>query len=137
MSERAEITNLLFELGRVMRTRFEKGRGPSFLQLATLHFVIEQQKPSLREVAAYLKIKPPTASVLVEELVKGGLVTRAPDPDDARSVQLAVTRKGRALYRSQFRQRMLAMDTMLERLTPKELNHLSRMLNKILNPSQK
>ena len=63
---------------------------------------------------------------------QAGLVTRKPDPDDARLVRLHLTPRGRAVRKS-----VRAARAALERhatatLTPAEREHLSTALTKII-----
>jgi len=48
------------------------------------------------ELAVEAAIRKPTASGLIADMEKRGLITRAPDKDDGRSVKLKLTQKGLA-----------------------------------------
>lgn len=49
------------------------------------------------ELAARLRVEPPTVSRMLQRLEGCGLVERRRDPDDARSFRVYLTRKGREL----------------------------------------
>lgn len=49
------------------------------------------------ELAARLRVEPPTVTRMIQRLEGCGLVERRKDPDDARSFRVCLTEKGRAL----------------------------------------
>lgn len=61
---------------------------------------------TVSELAEYLKISRPSASLLVKKLEKQGLVHRFGQPGNDRSTMVAVTRKGRmfSAYQRQYRE---------------------------------
>lgn len=61
---------------------------------------IERRGPLTPSALAELeRIQRPTATRIVSSLVERGLVSRASDPDDARSLRVEITREGRAVLR--------------------------------------
>lgn len=64
----------------------------SYLETLDLHPGI-----TLRELAALLRVAPPSASIAVRKLESAGYVTRAAARDDARRISLAPSTAGRAL----------------------------------------
>lgn len=63
-------------------------------QFRVLNFVNRHPRASLADVAAHLGVTPATASVIVDRLVRRGLVARTPDPRERRRVVLTLTRLG-------------------------------------------
>jgi len=62
--------------------------------------VIESRGPlTPSKLATIERIKRPTATRIVARLEQGGLIDRAPDPEDGRSALLSVTADGRDLIR--------------------------------------
>ena len=49
------------------------------------------------EIVRVFGIRPSTMTSILERLAERGLILRAPDPDDRRSVQVTLTRDGRAV----------------------------------------
>lgn len=80
----------------------------------------DRRGPTIREVAAYLYVRHHSAVELVDRAVEAGIVTRAPDLEDARVVRLALTELGAARV-EQLSQLHLSE---LERLAPL-LQHLA------------
>jgi DNA-binding MarR family transcriptional regulator len=50
-----------------------------------------------RDIAARLRIEPPTATRMLQRLERGGLIERRPDPHDARVVRIFPTPRSRLL----------------------------------------
>lgn len=94
----ATASDLRLVLGRlVRRLRTVGADGLTASQLSALVHLEEQGPLRLGELARREGVRPPTATRLVDPLVERGLVTRTPDPDDARGVVLTLTRSGRRL----------------------------------------
>jgi DNA-binding MarR family transcriptional regulator len=49
------------------------------------------------EIVRVFGIRPSTMTSILERLAERGLILRAPDPDDRRSVRVTLTREGRAV----------------------------------------
>ncbi|TMQ55628.1 MAG: MarR family transcriptional regulator [Candidatus Eisenbacteria bacterium] len=49
------------------------------------------------EIVRVFGIRPSTMTSILERLAERGLILRTPDPDDRRSVQVTLTREGRAV----------------------------------------
>lgn len=71
--------------------------GISGAQLRALAIIAANENCGVSALARDLLVRQPTASKLVEQLVKLGLARRRRSPVDQRAMQLAVTARGRAL----------------------------------------
>ena len=100
-----ELLPLMIAFGRLLRVEMAKHLAPlSLLHLQTLQFVAEAGNPTMREVAAYLKISAPSATEIITALVKEKCLTRVSDPEDRRKVRLTVSAAGKsALKRAEVR----------------------------------
>lgn len=67
------------------------GHGMTFPQLIALHFIRALAPTTLTDLAQALDTKLPATSAMIDRLVQAGLVTRVPDPQDRRRVQLSIT----------------------------------------------
>jgi DNA-binding MarR family transcriptional regulator len=81
---------------RVIRAemRLRGGRFVSVPQLRALGLVHRRPGASLTDVAAHLGVTPATASVLVDRLVRRGLLHRDSHPRERRRISLSLTREG-------------------------------------------
>jgi len=103
----------------------------SILQLETLRF-IKDNKPSMKSVAGYLKIKPPSATSLVNDLVSSGLVKRSHGKNDRRVTNLVITGKGISTVKISLESAMKKMSEKLKNLNEHEQEALISILNKII-----
>ena len=111
-------------LRRLRRVDREAGQsGPRLSALSVLAFA---GPLSLSRLAAAEQVSLPSASRLVRELERAGLVRRSADPDDARAIVLAVTPKGRALMQRGRERRVEALNAAAARLAPAERDALAR-----------
>jgi DNA-binding MarR family transcriptional regulator len=126
----------IFTASRLIRGRVAPGLGChdsrfSHLQLATLRHVRESQEPLMNEVARYLRITPPSATSLVNGLVKAGLLRRTADAADRRSVRLSLTAAGRKTLTSRFRVVTAQLRHVLSGLGREERFQLLKIMKKI------
>jgi len=67
-------------------------------QMRALGYIRRTPGTSLSGVAEHLGVTPPTASALVDRLVRMDLVHRVPDPEERRRAVLTISPEGRALW---------------------------------------
>ncbi len=123
------LPSLMFEMGRRMKAAFARDCAPlSMLHVETLRFLTEAGAPTMREVAAYLKITAPTATDIVDGLASEGLIERRADDADRRKVRLAVTKKGDRLIAAITKKRFAAFAEIVAPLTASDRKELARIL---------
>ena len=83
------------------------------------------------ELACRLGVEPPTVTKMLRRLENFGLVERRPDPADARSFRVYLTREGEALEGPVSRCFARAEEKTLARLEPSERRELARLLAKM------
>ena len=111
-------------LRRLRRVDREAGQsGPRLSALSVLAFA---GPLSLSRLAAAEQVSLPSASRLVRELERAGLVRRSADPSDARAIVLAVTARGRDLMQRGRARRVEALEAAATRLAPAERAALVR-----------
>ncbi len=129
---------LMAEFGRQFRNRMRGDPScPSIAQLEALQFVIEQESPTMRDIALYLKVKAPSATSLINELVREKLLVRRGDPNDRRQIRIFATQKGESTLMRRFEQKKKIIASLLKRLDPKDRQELNRLLQKVLEGSNK
>lgn len=128
-----KIVSLIFIAKRLFHEQItdEKGKSFSFLQLNTLRF-IKRKKPLMKDIADYLSITPPSATSLVNTLIRFGLVKRVLDPKDRRMVKIAITKKGAKYLKESFDEVGEKVREKLEILTEKEQRDLASILSKMV-----
>ncbi|KAA0024685.1 MarR family winged helix-turn-helix transcriptional regulator [Antrihabitans cavernicola] len=83
------------------------------------------------ELADRMGIVPRSATSLVAALQDAGLVERATDPDNRRSVLVALTEQGSAVQQGMAKARASAGEEMFAALTEAERVELARLLDKV------
>ncbi len=137
MVTQAKIERLISLFFTTARLIHERIRGPeridpfSFLRLETLRYVAEHENPSMKEIADYLCITPPSATSLIDRLVKARYLSRVFDKEDRRVVRLSITPSGKRTIKRGFKQITGHMKKVLDKLGNKEINDLSQILEKL------
>ncbi|MDI2035504.1 MarR family winged helix-turn-helix transcriptional regulator [Paenarthrobacter nitroguajacolicus] len=80
------------------------------------------------DIAKNLGIKVPSATEQIIKLERAGLVTRQPDPDDSRAVQVAITESGTAAVESANQRRNAMVAELLQNLSTEEVEALAAAL---------
>ena len=133
MAKVKRIIDLIFALRRMSYQQITTKHGTiSYLQFITLRF-IDEKKPLMKEVADFLAITPPSATVMVETLVSNGLVKRIPNSIDRRQVRVEVTLKGKNDLQNVTESMVQNMQQNLNCLTEKEKEDLLNILEKMAN----
>jgi DNA-binding MarR family transcriptional regulator len=96
--------------------------------LPVLSTVLLDGPASIGELADRLGLAMPTASLLVRDLDRAGLVTRAEDPQDRRRRLVGINPEHHEAVEGWLEQRARPIRTALERLTPEQRQAFSRGL---------
>jgi DNA-binding MarR family transcriptional regulator len=116
------------------RVRFESTSDVAPHQFSVLVRLLDHPS-TLRDLAAFERVSPPSMSRTITGLVEQGLVAKADDPDDGRAVALSLTVEGRRVVDTARAQRDAWMAARLEDLTAAErkvLTRATRILEEVL-----
>ena len=109
--------------------------GITLPQLRALAYVLRQPQSTLGELAEHLAITTPSASALVDRLVKQGLVKAQIPPENRRRVSLVITADGEAvvtqatdLWREELARRLTPLTEAELRIAIEALEILARCL---------
>lgn len=104
-------------------------------QWAVLMFLWARDGLSQAELSRVVAIEPPTMARTLDRMVRDGLVTRDPDPNDGRVSRISLTMRGRSL-RDQLVPRAAAVNAAnLGLMTASEEKTLRQLLGKLLEPT--
>lgn len=129
-----QLISMIFATSRLIRERVkdrEKINPFSFLRLETLRYVTEKDNPSMKDIADYLCVAPPSATSLINSLVEARQIERSYDKNDRRFVRLIVTPKGKTALASGFKKITTKMRRALSNLNAKERSSLFKILENI------
>ena len=121
---------------RAIRAEMRRNGAPLFSipQVRTLAYLHRNPGSCLFHLAEHLGVTRPTASTLVERLVRRGMVSRAEDPQERRRVVLRLTPLGLRHFRRTRQSTQEWMATVLSRLSPVELRHIERGVTVLSGP---
>lgn len=103
------------------------------LQIQVLGYMQKHKKPSMKEVADFLSITPPSATSVIDSMVDDGLLKRQLDASDRRAVHLCITAKGRSVLKYGFKQITGHMREIFSCLTDTERKQMIKIYKKIFN----
>ena len=121
---RQNMTNLLFNEA--------KGSGLSLSHFEILIYIMHRGEVTMKDIATWLHITPPSASNLIETLVNKKLVTRAQSNKDRRTVHIILNKEAHKLIGSIHKKKMDVFKKMLSKLDKEDQSDLIRILNKCI-----
>jgi DNA-binding MarR family transcriptional regulator len=135
-----ELVSLVFTMGRVMRDKMHKktddGQCSSLLGLGVLRYVKESGQPHMHDIAKNFHVTPPAATLMIDSLVKGKLLTRVLDTNDRRSVRISLTPYGKRTLERGITKKVSELKKIFGVLTPAERVQFTAILKKIIKNNQ-
>lgn len=132
MKDIDEFVDLVFVINRLTKEGLENEKGsPSYIQLQALSFISRQKKPIIKSVAEYLNITAPSATFLINNLIKLELVNRLHNTQDKRMVHLVISKKGEKELAKSFLKSKKHLYKKLSLLSAKERQSFILILKKI------
>jgi DNA-binding MarR family transcriptional regulator len=120
------------EVGLLIKSRMQSALPLPLAQCQALWFVAERKRPGMQDVAKYFKITAPSATFLIDELVRGGYLARRANTGDRRKVELALTPKGKKEFKTLLVKRKKVLDGVFKPLSAADRTDLDRILKKII-----
>ena len=117
-----------------MLTRLEPNitrHGITTTQFGILEALLHVGPQNQRDLGRKLLMSKGNISIVIDNLVKRGLVNRVPDTTDRRRTVIHLTAKGRKLIEKIFPQQVAAIVDDLSRLSPREQETLARLMKKL------
>ncbi|MCD6233304.1 MarR family transcriptional regulator [bacterium] len=127
-----KLIKFFFIMRRVLQEKAKKEKGVSpfsFLKFATLRFISKKRNPTMKEIAQWLKITPPSATSLIDSFFKAKLIKREFDRKDRRIIRLKITEKGKKLLKETQQEHRKRMKRFISKLSPRDQKNLLRILN--------
>lgn len=103
----------------------------SMLQMHTLLEIHEHGSRSMKELATSQKIMPATMTALVDRLEKKGMLERIPDREDRRSIRVSLSKMGKDLLESFYKEQIVRASMLLNVLDAAEQETLVGLMKKI------
>jgi DNA-binding MarR family transcriptional regulator len=135
-----ELLELVSVVKRIVRGEFKTGEGaktPTFTQYRMLH-KIKSGVCHVGKLSEAFGISQPATSIMVNTMVKEGLLKRVPHPTDRRQIELHLTAKAAADLERGFARVFAKMDAKLASLSAqrteairKDVRELARVLTEV------
>lgn len=109
----------------------------TFAQARALIILAARKELTVSQLGRLLGVGNPTASILVQQLVERGLVTRTEHATDRRHTMISLSQKGAEIGAGRRKEREKQWQRWLSRLSNDELNALARGLSALTNVIQK
>lgn len=128
-----ELATLYFTTRQIIRSQLPQGKADpnAWLRFETLRFVAAKKDATMSDVAAYLRIKAPSATSLIGHLVTKDLVHVEACRTDKRLKRLKVTKLGRIQLRRYEHRGYAALHRVFSGLSDRDLSELLALLRKV------
>ncbi len=129
--KKSSLGDLLFVLRRNIVEAIKKEglkHDLTFCQVEVLYFITPGGRATMKSIAEYLKITPPSATEIISEMEKRGLVKRESDKDDRRVVYIVFTPLSKKLFASISKRKELILKKMISKLNIKDQSNLERII---------
>ena len=104
------------------------GHDLTFSQVEILHFIGPSGKVTMRNIADHLQIAPPSATEIVSEMEKKGLIVRKNDKNDRRVVFIVLTPTAKKFSTSLCKHKELVFKKIFSKLNKKDREEFERII---------
>lgn len=134
MDVNSQLTDTFFKISRLMKE--EMGFSSDFcklsiLQIQALVFLKKHPQSQMTEIAANFKVELPSATSLINGLVKLKFVERKPDKKDRRLVRISLTKSGNFFLTDAMKARSERMKKHLSYLSLEDKKSLLDILQRL------
>ncbi len=100
----------------------------TFSQVEVLRFIGPDGRQTMKSIANYLKITPPSATEIISDMETRGLVERQSDKADRRVVFITLGLTAKKLFVSLSKRKDAVLKKMISRLDAKDRKNLERII---------
>jgi DNA-binding MarR family transcriptional regulator len=104
----------------------------SLSHLEVLQYIAEKGSPTMKDVAAHLRITPPSVTTIIDSMAEQGLVIRDVMSGDRRTIQVRLTPKAVTLYRTLQKKRTHLLTELLQKLSEEQKHQLSAIISTLV-----
>ncbi len=130
-NNKSHLGNLLLVLRKNIRESFRTKRlkyDLTFSQMEAMSFIGQSGKETMGSIAEYLKITPPSATEIITDLEKKGLIARKGDENDRRIVFVVPTDTSKKICSSMLREKDQIFKKIISKLNEKDKKNLERII---------
>lgn len=129
-----DIATLWMKTGKLLRRRILSAVGRPTVnpqQLFAMFLICEHDRMTMKELAVHLGITSPSATSLVNRLVRMKWVVRVTDPLNRKLVRLRMAPAGKTAIQSAMKVQSKAMKDLLSLLSPEDRTDFGRVLTSL------
>ncbi|MEO5646260.1 MAG: MarR family transcriptional regulator [Candidatus Paceibacterota bacterium] len=104
----------------------------SLSHLEVMQFIGEHTNPSMKDIASYLRITPPSVTTIIETMVEQGLVKRDTGSGDRRTIHVVLTPKAVKLSTTLRAKKKAMLTLMLKKLSAEQKQQLSDIIKALV-----
>ena len=104
----------------------------TFSQIEILHFIGIHGEKTMKSIAEYLRITPPSVTELIKEMERKNLIQRTSDKKDKRIVSIKLTKTAQKNYISVSKRKEFIFEQMVSKLSKKDKEDLERIIRIII-----
>ena len=130
----SQLIEKIFTFSRLMKGFMQYDTGflqLTLLQIQALLYLHANPHVQMRDIATHFSIEMPTATNLINKLVKEQLVLRQQDEEDRRLVRIILTEKGQKLLEDAMRERNQKLALLLSTLPRIDKDNLLRIISQL------
>ncbi|MDE2030713.1 MAG: MarR family transcriptional regulator [Patescibacteria group bacterium] len=101
----------------------------SVSQIDTLSYIADKGNPTMKEIANYLKITPPSTTAIIEIMQKKKLINRVSNEKDRRTIRVTLTPKAWKFFKELHNRKLDIFKKMFSKLEDTERRQLTKILN--------
>jgi len=136
ISKEKELNDVLMSFKKMITDSFLResrnlGFSPSHFEI--IMYVHEKGPVTMKSIASWLNITPPSVSSLVDKLVSKKLLVRINKDNDRRTIHVKLGDEAHKLFLKLHKKKMILFGKMLNKLDTKEKEDLVRILNKCIS----
>lgn len=132
--QKNKLAETIFTFSRLIKDNLASNKDLThltMLQMQTLVFLKRNPSSQMGEIAEYFKIELPSATSLINNLVKMNLVERVEDAKDRRKVRIFINTKGKKLLENAVKLKNKKLEKLLSYLSEEDRGHLLRIMEKL------
>jgi len=128
-----DLASLFFTTRQIIRAKIPSGKADpnAWLRCETLRFIAQADGPTMQDVAAYLRVKAPSATSLIANLDRERAVVRRGEARDKRITRIYLTPHGRKLLAAYTKRSAATMRSVFSKLNAAEIHELGRVLRRL------
>lgn len=130
-----KLTTLANTISRAVSIELEKDFNIGITDHRILAVIAQNTSASISEITSLTKIDKGWISRSVNSLLEQGMISKTPDQNDARRVQLTLTHQGRELQQQLYSKSVQRHEHLLEPFTPGETAMLFELVEQLQSQS--